>query len=145
MLGSLQIVMDVETAEAVETLRADIHRVEHEVGRVDTSLSAKIERVETSLTARIDDVESALTARIDHVETSLTGRINDVESALTARIDHVETSLTARIEHVETSLTAKMDEQKRHADVHFESVHGDIRMLAEHLVSLTVKVDSLLR
>ena len=83
MLGSIQIVMDVETAEAVDTLRADIRRVEK--------------------------------------------------------------TLTHKIEHVEMSLTAKMDEQKRHADVHFESVHSDIRMLAEHLVSLTVKVDSLLR
>ena len=83
MLGSIQILMDVETAEAIDTLRTDIRRVEK--------------------------------------------------------------TLTAKIEHVEMSLTAKMDEQKRHADVHFESVHGDIRMLAEHLVSLTVKVDSLLR
>ena len=41
--------MDVETAEAVDTLRADIHRVEREVVRVETSLTAKIEHVETSL------------------------------------------------------------------------------------------------
>jgi len=126
--------MDVETAEAVETLRSDIHQVEREVVRV-----------ETSLTARIDDVESALTARIDHVETSLTAKIERVENTLTAKIERVENTLTAKIEHVETSLTAKIDEQKRHTDVHFESVHGDLRMLAEHLVSLTVKVDSLLR
>jgi hypothetical protein len=71
--------MDIETAEAVETLRADIHRVEHGVGRV-----------ETSLTARIDDVEGALTVRIDHVETSLTAKIERVENTLTAKIDHLE-------------------------------------------------------
>ena len=97
--------MDIETAEAVDTLRTDIGRV----------------------------------------QASLTGEIARVETTLSRRIDQVETSLTARIEHVQTSVVAKMDEQKRHTDVQFESVHGDIRMLAEHLVSLTVKVDSLLR
>jgi hypothetical protein len=71
--------MDIETAEAVETLRADIQRVEREVIRVEASLSAR------------------------------------------------------------------MDEHKRHSDVHFKSVHGDIRMLAEHVVSLTIKVDTLLQ
>ena len=122
----LEIAMDVETAEVVETLRRDIRRVEK------------------TLTGRVGGVESSLAARIDSVEESLTARIDSVESSLTVRIEHVESSLTNKIEHVESSLSAKMDEQKRHTDVHFESVHGDIRMLAEHLASLTVKVDSLL-
>jgi hypothetical protein len=104
--------MDIETAEAVETLRADIHRVEREVVRVETSL----------------------TARIEHVETSLT-----------AKIEHVETSLTAKIEHVETSLTAKMGEHKLHTHVLLESMHDDIRLLAENLASLSVEVRSLRR
>jgi hypothetical protein len=69
----------------------------------------------------------------------------EVVDSLRTDIRRVEQTLTVKIEHVETSLTAKIDEQKRHSDVHFESVHADIRMLAEHLVSLTVKVDSLLR
>jgi len=56
--------MDVETAEAVDTLRADIRQVEREVVRVETSLTAKIEHVETSLTAKIEQVESSLTAKM---------------------------------------------------------------------------------
>jgi phage host-nuclease inhibitor protein Gam len=71
--------MDIETAEAVETLRADIHRVEREVVRV------------------------------------------------------------------ETSLTAKMDEHKVHTHVLLESMHDDIRLLAENLASLSVEVRSLRR
>ena len=82
--------MDIETAEAVETLRADIHRVEHTVVRVETSLNATMH-----------------------------------------------------------DLNAKMHElhqdAKRHSDVQIENVRDDIRLLAEHLVSLTVKVDSLRR
>ena len=112
MLKSRQIAMEIETAEAVDSLRSDIQEVDRSVTRINTALTAEIARVETSLTAKIQDVEA---------------------------------SVTSKIEHVEMSLSAKMDEQKRHADVHFESVHGDIRMLAEHLVSLTVKIDSVLR
>jgi len=115
--------MDIETAEVVETLRADIHRVEHEVVRVETSLIA----------------------RIDHVETSLNAKIEHVETSLSAKIEHVETSLNAKIDGVETSLTSKMDEHKRHTDVRLESMHDDIRMLAEHVVTLSSKVDSLRR
>ena len=85
------------------------------------------------------DVETA------EVVDTLRTDIRRVEQALTSRIDSFEASLTVKIEHLGTSLSAKIDEQKRHADVHFKSVHADIRMLAEHLVSLTVKIDSLLR
>jgi hypothetical protein len=56
MLGSFQIAMDVETAGAVETLRSDIHQVEREVVRVETSLTAKIEQAETSLTAKMHEL-----------------------------------------------------------------------------------------
>jgi hypothetical protein len=96
------------------------------------------------------DIETAvaidtLGTDIRRVDRALTARIDGLEHSLTARIDSVESSLTGKIEHLETSLTAKMDEHKRHADVQFESIHSDIRRLAEHLVSLTVKVDSLLR
>jgi hypothetical protein len=69
--------MDTETAEAVETLRVDIHRVERKVDHVETSLTARIDQVETSLTARIDQVELSLNARIDQVESSLSARIEE--------------------------------------------------------------------
>ena len=116
--------MDIETAEAIDTLRLDIHGVERRVARVETSLTAEVAGVETSLTAEVTRVETSLTAEIARVETSLT-----------AKIEHVETSLTAKIEHVETSLSAKMHElnedAKRHSDVRFESVRDDIRILAD--------------
>ena len=49
--------MDLDTAEAVDTLRADIHRLEK-------TLAAKIGGVDRSLTTRIDSVESSLTAKM---------------------------------------------------------------------------------
>jgi phage host-nuclease inhibitor protein Gam len=86
--------MDIETAEALDTLRSDIHRVEREVVRVETSLNSKIERVEASLTATMYELN---------------------------------------------------EDAKRHTDVRLESMHDDIRMIAEHVVALSSKVDSLRR
>ena len=105
--------MDVETAEAVETLRSDIHRVEHEVVRVETSLTARIEHVETSLTAKIEYVERSLTAKIEHVEMSLSAKMHELN-----------------------------EDAKRHSDVQFESVRDDIRILAEGFAALSTRIDS---
>ena len=105
--------MDTETAEAVETLRSDIHRVEHEVVRVETSLTARIEHVETSLTAKIEYVERSLTAKIEHVEMSLSAKMHELN-----------------------------EDAKRHSDVQFESVRDDIRILAEGFAMLSARIDS---
>ena len=113
-------ILDIETAEVVDTLRTDIRRVER-----------------------------SLTGEMNRVETSLTARINSVEATLNAKIEHVETSLNGRLEHVGKSLTAKMyelnEDAKRHADVRLESMHHDIRLLAEGVVALSAKVDALRR
>jgi hypothetical protein len=63
--------MDLETAEALDTLRSDIRGVEG-------SLTDKIARIETSLTAEVGRVETSLTARINHVETSLTATMREL-------------------------------------------------------------------
>ena len=116
--------MDIETAEAVDSLHSDIRRVGREVTRVETSLTARIEHVETSLTARIEHVETSLTAKIEHVETSLTARINQVEASLTATMRELN------------------EDAKRHTDVRFESMRDDIRLLAEGFASLSIEVRS---
>ena len=79
------------------------------------------------------------------VERTLAGRLGSVESSLTARIENVESSLTAKIDHVEVALATRMDEHKRHTDVRIESMHDDIRLLADSLASLSVQVSSLRR
>jgi hypothetical protein len=52
--------MDIETAEALDTLRTDIARVETsligEIARVETSLAGEIARVEASLTAKMHEL-----------------------------------------------------------------------------------------
>jgi hypothetical protein len=86
--------MDIETAEAIDSLRVDVRRVE------------------SSLTKRIDRVESSLTERIDRVESSLRAEMRELH-----------------------------DDAKRHADIIRESLHDDIRMLAEAVVSLSERID----
>jgi hypothetical protein len=57
--------MDTETAEAVDTLRTDIHRVETKVQRVERSLTEQINRVETSLGSRMDEHKSQAWVRLE--------------------------------------------------------------------------------
>lgn len=99
------------------------------------------------------DIETAeavdmLRTDIRRVGKALAGNMASVESSLTARIENVErevvrveTSLGAKIEHAETSLATKM----RHTDIRIESMHDDIRLLAENLASLGVQMISLRR
>jgi hypothetical protein len=109
--------MDIETAEALETLRVDIHRIE------------------TSLTSEMRAGDGSLRTEIGRVETSLTSEIHRVETSLTSEIRRVETSLTSRIDD-------RYDDSKRHTDVLFESLRDDIRMVAEAVVALGAKVDA---
>ena len=62
---------------------------------------------------------------------------------LKASVLRVETALG----RVETSLRSDMastrEELKRHTDIRFESLHDDIRILAEGFASLSARIDSL--
>jgi len=59
--------MDIETSEAIETLRADLRRVENDLG-------GRIDGVERRLTLRMDRVDAkieAVDAKVDRVEATL--------------------------------------------------------------------------
>ncbi len=101
--------MDVETAETVEALRTDIHRVE-------TSLTIEIGRVETSLTIEIGRVEASLTGKIDRAETSLTSRMLELHEDARRHTDVVAESLRDDIRMVAegvVALAAKIDALRR--------------------------------
>ena len=72
----------------------------------------------------------ALRTDLRRVETTLTVRIVGVES----RIEASESSLRAEMRQIR-------EETRRHAEVLFESLHDDIRMIAEGLASLDAKVE----
>lgn len=71
---------------------------------------------------------------IRHLRSDLRG----VGSSLTARIDGVESSLRAEMRELQA-------DARRHTDVLTESLRDDIRMVAEAVVTLSAKVDTLRR
>ena len=124
----------METTDALETLRADIQRVE-------TTLTGEVRRVETTLGTEIQRVKTTLSADIQRVETTLDAKIQRVETALTAEVQRVEATLS----DLATEVHELRGETRRHADVIVESLRDDIRIVAEGVVSLSAKVDALTR
>jgi len=114
--------MDIETSEAIETLRADLRRVEDDLG------------------GRIDGVERRLTLRMDRLEL----RIDRLE----LRIDRLEETLRIEMGRVEGTLRVEMgqvrEDMRRHFDISTESLRDDIRIVAEGVIALGAKVDRLL-
>jgi chromosome segregation ATPase len=138
--------MDVETAEAITTLRADIRHVE-------INLRADIRRVEMTLSDRIDTLSRQVDGLGGQVD-GLGGRVDSLGGqvdSLGGRVDSLGgkvDSLDGRLDATASSLRDEMrqigQESKRHSEVLFESLRDDIRIVAEGLVSLGAKVELLL-
>jgi archaellum component FlaC len=110
--------MDIETSEAIGTLRADLRHVEDHLG------------------GRIDGVERRLTLRIDGIDARIDG--------IDAKIDRVD----SKIDRVEATLRVEMgkmrEDMRRHFEIATESLRDDVRIIAEGLIALGAKVDRLL-
>jgi len=135
--------MDLETSEAITTLRTDISQVRGDMARIEISLRADIARVETGLRADMALMETGLRADIGNFEASLRADIRRVETTLSDRIDSLSGQLGATTSSLRNEIRQMGQDSKRHTDVLFESLRDDIRMIAEGLVSLSAKVDSL--
>jgi hypothetical protein len=109
--------MDARTAEAVDTLRAEIRQIE-------ASLSGDIGKVEASLRSELGDLGSSLRIEMHDVRTEVHG-------------------LKTEMHDLRTEMHGLNDDTKRHMNVIAESLRGDIRMIAEGVVALSAKVDSL--
>jgi len=89
------------------------------------------------------DIETAeaidrLSERIDHLASSLHGEMAETRDGL--RTDMVEMRGGLRAE-----MAAMRDELRRRTDVVFESLRDDIRLVAEGVAHLAVKIDQLQR
>jgi chromosome segregation ATPase len=124
--------MDVETSEAITTLRADIRHAE-------TSLRADIRRVETTLSDRIDILSRQLDGLGGQVD-SLGGQVD----SLRGKVDSLDGRLDATASSLRDEMRQIGQESKRHSEVLFGSLRDDIRIVAEGLVSLGAKVELLL-
>jgi len=127
--------VDVETASAIDrlveridsletSLRGDIARLDARFGQSDARLEHVDARFE-QIDARFEQVD----ARFDQVD----ARFDQVD----ARFDKQDASFS--------SLQASIEEVRRHAVMLNEATREDIRLVAEAVAVLTVKVDEALR
>jgi hypothetical protein len=82
--------MDIETTEAIDGLRGDVRRVESEVQRVESSLTARIDGVESSLRSEMRDLHADAKRHADVLYESLHDGIRMVAEAvvsLSAKVD----------------------------------------------------------
>lgn len=96
--------MDIEVVEAIESLRADI-------GRVETSVRAEIGKLRAEMVTKGD---------------------------LKGQLDSLRAEMATRVE-----MASMREELMRHADIRFESLRDDIRIVAEGFASMSAKIDSL--
>ena len=116
MLGSTrEIAMDADTAEAVDTLRADIQQV-------DVSLRSELRELGSSMGTEMRDLRT------------------EMQEFRTEMRD-----LRTEMHDLRTEMHEVNDETKRHMDVVAESLRDDIRIIVEGVVALSAKVDSLAR
>jgi hypothetical protein len=142
--------MDIETSEAIESLRTDLRHLEDTLGGRIDALGVRIGGVDS----KIDGVEARLGSRIDRVDAKIDGvdaKIDGVEARLASRIDRVDAKIDgvdAKIDRVEATLRVEMGQMRedmRHQfDIATESSRDDIRIIAEGLIALNAKIDRLL-
>jgi hypothetical protein len=84
------------------------------------------------------DVIERINARIDALETTLRGEMS-------AMRDDLRGEMSAMRDDLRSEIRSSLAEAKRHAVILNEDVRDDIRMLAENLAAMSVKLDSLQR
>jgi hypothetical protein len=105
--------MDIETSQAIESLRGDIRRVE------------------TTLTGEIGKLRAQIVTR------------DELHGDMAAMREELHGDMLAMRTELHGDMAAMRDELKRHTDIRFESLRDDIRLVAEGFAVLSAKVDSL--
>jgi hypothetical protein len=112
---------------------------------VDVETTTAIER----LTARIDTLETSvrgdiaqLSGRVDH----LGGRVEHLGGRvehLDGRVEHLDADAVRRDERLRAEIAVGLADARRHALMLNEATRDDIRLVAEAVALLTVKVEAL--
>ena len=120
--------MLTEVAQHVRQLQTDVHSVGDRLGRVESRLGRVEDRLD-GVEARLSGVETQVTSIDGHVK-NLDLRTTNIEQILPTL------ATKADLASLEKRLEDRIEDSRREARVLFEDVRGDIRMLAEHVVSL---------
>ena len=114
--------MDADIRDEFAVVRADLRNVDDRVRQVDDRVRQVDDRVR-----EVDD-------RVRQVD----GRLDQVDKRLSAEIHRVETTLRQEIQ--EEGITTR-----RYFDVVAESLRDDIRIIAEGVIALDAKVETMRR
>ncbi len=133
--------MDAEIKDEFFTLRVDLRNTDGRVQTLDGRVQALDGRVQT-----LDGRVQALDGRVQ----TLDGRVQALDArvqTLDASLHEVDARLSAEIGRVETTLRLEIREEgiatRRHFDVVTESLRDDIRIIAEGLIALDAKVETM--
>ncbi len=120
--------MDLETANAIESLRQDVER-----GTAD-------------LVDRMAVMDTGLRRQIATTEDALRGEMREMRDEITTTL---RAEMRQRANEVTSTLRAEMhemrDELSRHTAMLTESVRDDIRIVADGLATVSAKIDALRR
>ena len=141
MVGSRDLsAMDIETSEAIETLRADLRQVEVTLSvKIGTSVEASASTLRGEMGLLRGEM-GQLRAEVGQVRAE-TGQLR----AEVAELRGDMTGVRGEMAGIRGEMSSMREELMRHSQVLHESLRGDIRMIAEGFVTLDRKVESLRR
>ena len=112
--------MDVETSEAIETLREAI-------GQVEKRLTAQIVRSEAK------------------IRSELGGELTDLRGSVAALGSSLRLEIAAREDKLRQDMMGMRTELRVHTQMLNESVRDDIRIVAEGVAAIAAKLDAMAR
>jgi chromosome segregation ATPase len=139
--------MDGATA-AIERVEWHIHGLNQGFDALSQRMDVLNERVETlsmrvgGLGERVDALSMRVDGLGERVET-LGTRVDE----LNERVDRLNADVSELRMELRTgfiALTERVDEGRRHSQVLFESIHEDVRMIADGIVHLSARVEGLI-
>lgn len=123
--------MDAETAEAIQ------------------GLTDRIDRLELSLRGEMASVRDGLRGEMAGMRDDLRGEMasmrDDLRGDMASVRDGLRGEMTSMREELRGEFRDGLAENRRHTEILFESLRDDIRLLADGVAHLAVKVDQLAR
>ena len=117
----------------------------HVIGRIN----ARIDALETTLRGELSAMGADLRGEMSAMGADLRGEMSAMGAGLRGEMSAMRAELRGEMSAVHDDLRSEirgsLAEAKRHAVILNEDVRDDIRILAENLAAMSVKLDSLQR
>jgi hypothetical protein len=143
------VTVDLETREAIDALRSDLRdteaRLAARIDNVDGAIAASGRLLRNEMQDTRDELRTEMHAIRDDLRREMHGTRDELRSEMHGIRDDLRTEMHGLRDELRTEFRDGLAENRRHAEVLFESVRDDIRIVAEGVAALAVKVDALSR